>query len=240
MSKLILSHRGCFDNVVIIENTIPAFMNNLIDGIELDVQMTKDNILVCYHDQSLQRLHNSDINITKSYYKSLVPYSIDKFESVLNTLSEEKNKSITIDCEIKVYDNDNDHDNNKYIDQICTEVKCVVNKYKNLNILVTSFNSKVIDIMKYYSIESTMIFHDPLLFDVTNFLKKYKNTKYLVLNKQLIDNKLIDITDSIFDEIHILLYTYSDKDKNIYINNKKLISYITDTPILTKSIIYAL
>ncbi len=57
-----VAHRGLFDNVDVPENSLPAFVkareNNF--GIELDVQMTKDGVLVVFHDDSLKRMTGKD------------------------------------------------------------------------------------------------------------------------------------------------------------------------------------
>ncbi|MCX7845927.1 MAG: glycerophosphodiester phosphodiesterase family protein, partial [Dictyoglomaceae bacterium] len=53
---IILGHRG---NAYNPENTIKAFKSAIemgADGIELDVQKTKDNILIVCHDENLKRL----------------------------------------------------------------------------------------------------------------------------------------------------------------------------------------
>ena len=194
MNQLIISHRGYFNNVTIIENTIPAFVNNLMDGVEMDVQLTLDDVVVCYHDDSLSRLHHSDFIVTNSVYDDLIPYSINKFSDVLEYFLKHDKKNILIDCEIKVYKVDN---NPEYINRICTEISKILKKYDDLNIIITSFNTKVIDIMKTHSIESTMIFNE-YSDELLEFLKKYTNTKFIVLNKDIINDKLIDITDNIF------------------------------------------
>lgn len=237
MNHLVISHRGYFDNVEIIENTIPAFVNNIIDGIELDVQMTCDGIVVCYHDESLNRLHNSDIIITRSDYENLTPFSVDKFDDVLKHLSVHITKPIIINCEIKIHDKFN---NDTYINKLCMKVNDIIKKYSQLHILVTSFSTKVITIMKSLSINSTMIFHE-YSNEIANFLEKYADTKSIVFNKDIVNDKLIDITDDTFNKLHIYLYTYFDNDKNnekdVYIEHHDSIRYITNDPIETHKMI---
>ena len=57
-----IAHRGMFDNKKIPENSIKAFKKALKYNysIELDVQLTKDNILVVFHDENLKRMTNID------------------------------------------------------------------------------------------------------------------------------------------------------------------------------------
>ncbi len=54
---LVIAHRG--DTQSALENTLEAFSSALalgVDGIELDVRLTKDRRVVVFHDQSLDRL----------------------------------------------------------------------------------------------------------------------------------------------------------------------------------------
>lgn len=54
---LILAHRGASD--VHLENTLPAFLHALergADGVELDVQLSRDGEVVVFHDPDLARL----------------------------------------------------------------------------------------------------------------------------------------------------------------------------------------
>lgn len=54
----LIAHRGLFNNKDIPENTISSFKNAVRNdyGIELDVQLTTDNKLVVFHDESLFRM----------------------------------------------------------------------------------------------------------------------------------------------------------------------------------------
>jgi len=61
--KLIIAHRGASKQAH--ENTLAAFgaaMRLGADGIELDVRKTKDNILVCFHNQTILQRPLSDLN----------------------------------------------------------------------------------------------------------------------------------------------------------------------------------
>ena len=60
-----IAHRGLFDNINIVENTLASF-NNAIDNdyaIELDVVMSKDHEAVVFHDYDLKRLANKNLQI---------------------------------------------------------------------------------------------------------------------------------------------------------------------------------
>ncbi|HEY8989462.1 MAG TPA: glycerophosphodiester phosphodiesterase family protein, partial [Candidatus Limnocylindrales bacterium] len=57
-----LAHRGDWRNAV--ENTLPAFRAALAvpgcDGLEFDVRAARGGVPVCYHDDTLTRVHRID------------------------------------------------------------------------------------------------------------------------------------------------------------------------------------
>jgi glycerophosphoryl diester phosphodiesterase len=62
MPTLRLAHRGDWRRAP--ENTIAAFRAALAvpgcDGVELDVRLSRDGVAVCYHDETLSRVHGID------------------------------------------------------------------------------------------------------------------------------------------------------------------------------------
>jgi glycerophosphoryl diester phosphodiesterase len=60
LKNSIIAHRGIFDNKKTIENTVGAFKKSINKGyaIELDLHLTKDNKIVVFHDDKLDRLTN--------------------------------------------------------------------------------------------------------------------------------------------------------------------------------------
>ncbi len=105
----IFAHRGL--SSIYPENTIVAFKKALeykIDGIETDVQLTKDNKLVIFHDELLKRTTNKD-GFLKDYnleeleklnanngYEGF--YKIPTLDEFLNLV---KDEDITINLELK-------------------------------------------------------------------------------------------------------------------------------------------
>jgi len=64
----LISHRGEYDNINRIENTLPAFdlaQEQKIWGIEFDIRWTKDLVPVVSHDPDCRRLFQSDIIINQ-------------------------------------------------------------------------------------------------------------------------------------------------------------------------------
>ena len=60
LTDIYVAHRGLFNNVDVPENSVPAFIKASESGfgIETDVQMTKDGVLVVFHDDTLDRMTN--------------------------------------------------------------------------------------------------------------------------------------------------------------------------------------
>ena len=132
----IYNHRGFYDNQTIVENTLEAF-NKSIDcnfGFELDVQLTKDNKIVVFHDFDLKRMCNIDKKITEMTYAELNQLSllntnqkIPLFEDVLKM----NNGRSNIYVEIKNF--------SMHFQTLVDETVNLLNKYPG-NYFIASFN----------------------------------------------------------------------------------------------------
>ena len=93
---LIIGHRGA--KGIAPENSLSGFKKAVelgIDGVELDVHLTKDGKLVVVHDMDLKRLTGLRISIEQLTFKELKKYDISKFftknqEKMMEKLPEEK------------------------------------------------------------------------------------------------------------------------------------------------------
>ena len=58
-----VAHRGLHDNKIYPENSLKAYKNAVDHGydIEMDVWLTKSNVLIMHHDPSLKRTTGQDI-----------------------------------------------------------------------------------------------------------------------------------------------------------------------------------
>ena len=132
----LIAHRGN-DNHKYIENTKEALLESLsknyIAGVECDVRITKDKVLVLNHDMTINRTTKGSGFIKNKTYKELKKYNITTLN---NFLKKVKNDKIIV-IEIKSEDLEINYFVNKLIN-IC-------NKYK-LNYYFCSFR---IDILKY-------------------------------------------------------------------------------------------
>ena len=91
---LIFSHRG--NNQGFNENTLESISSVMllpIDGIEIDIRLTRDRIPVLAHDSNLKRISGFNIPISSLTYSELtkIPaykkYTIPKLSDALNKLN---------------------------------------------------------------------------------------------------------------------------------------------------------
>ena len=70
----LIAHRGQYDNVRVMENTLEAFSLAVragVWGIELDVRFTRDGVPVVFHDEDLLRLFGIDALISDFFFSQL-------------------------------------------------------------------------------------------------------------------------------------------------------------------------
>jgi len=76
-SVIVVAHRGDWRNFP--ENSLEAIGNAIkmgVDVIELDVQMTKDSVLILMHDSSLDRTTTGKGKISETLYDSIKPLNL--------------------------------------------------------------------------------------------------------------------------------------------------------------------
>ena len=76
--QVYIAHRGLHNNKDVPENSMTAFRKAVEHnyGIELDIQLTTDNQLVVFHDQSLERMTGIKKNLTDCDFNELQQYSL--------------------------------------------------------------------------------------------------------------------------------------------------------------------
>lgn len=102
----LIAHRGIFDNASVVENTIEAFKTaiDLDIPIELDIQLTKDNEVVVFHDESISRLQGDDIVVQDVNYSQLRRYHLLDTTShipLLKDVLKLNNDKVLVDIEVK-------------------------------------------------------------------------------------------------------------------------------------------
>jgi glycerophosphoryl diester phosphodiesterase len=150
MTKII-SHRGAFKYAP--QNTIPAFLKAFeigANGIEFDVQMTKDNELVICHDYTIDETSNGKGKIKDFTLNELknfdfgVKYPVEFKNTKIPTLKEVleiANKFEIINIEIKSQAERNEEIVKKVID-------CVKSNNFTGDVIYSSFDFEVLKIMQ--------------------------------------------------------------------------------------------
>lgn len=96
-NPVVLAHRG--DSKRFPENTLPAFRSALemkVDVIETDVHITKDGIVVIWHDDDLSRLCGEEVAVYEKTYDELLQYDAGSFYIDDNGEKPFEGKGITI------------------------------------------------------------------------------------------------------------------------------------------------
>ena len=143
-----IAHRGLFDNINIVENTLASF-NNAIDNdyaIELDVVMSKDHEAVVFHDYDLKRLANKNLQIKDLTSQELRDILLLDTNSSIPTLDEvlyAVNGKTPLMIEIK-------SGNHPFIDERLTEIL----KSYDGSVCVKSFD---INTVKWFKINAPFI-----------------------------------------------------------------------------------
>lgn len=106
LENLTIAHRGVFNNKNIPENSILAFKTALKENypIEFDIQMTKDNKLIVFHDDNLKRMTGKDIIVSEVDYKDIKNMYLLKTKQKIPTFKEVLklvNGKVLLDIEIK-------------------------------------------------------------------------------------------------------------------------------------------
>lgn len=187
----VIAHRGVHDNIKIPENSIKAFKKALNLGypIELDVQLTKDNKLIVFHDFNLTRMTNEtdyiqDMNCADIVNIKLLDTDekIPTFEDVLKFV---KGK-VLLDIEIK---------NTDRIKETCDELVRELDGYDNY--IVKSFNPRIVKYLKskYPGLEVGLLITDDnsnKIYDMiltSNFILRYCKPDFLAISKKLLEKK---------------------------------------------------
>jgi glycerophosphoryl diester phosphodiesterase len=83
-----LAHRGDWRRAA--ENTMSAFLAALAvpgcDGLELDVRAARGGVAVCYHDETLARVHGVDRRVDELTPDELEAHGVPTLETVLTTV----------------------------------------------------------------------------------------------------------------------------------------------------------
>lgn len=135
-----IAHRGIHDNLNIPENSLKAFSESINKNvaIELDVQLTKDNKVVVFHDDDMERLTGKKGKIKDFTYKELLDLKLLDTEETIPMLSDVLtlvNEKVPILIEVK---------NEGKVGELEERVYEIVKKYKG-KIAIQAFNPFVLE-----------------------------------------------------------------------------------------------
>ena len=187
----IIAHRGAFDNKTIVENTIDAFKKaiELKIPFELDIQLTKDNKIVVFHDFDLKRLSKKNIKVQETTYEELKKIDLLNTNSKIPLLKDVlalNHDQVYIDIEIKKTKRWKE-----LVDLLMKELK------PYLHYIVKSFDPRIVKyIKKNYSWVYTGLLieykYQNVLFEKlvkSKSILGYCHPDFLAISKYLLKNK---------------------------------------------------
>ena len=176
--EMLFAHRG-LHNKKIKENSVKAFERAIKNGfgIELDIRMTKDKVLIVFHDKEI-----NGIKIENLMYKDIYDY-IPKIEDVFELIEKLKG---TVLLEIK---------ESLFSKELRTKLMKEL-KYVNINFAIISFNPRTVRWFKKngcfvgQSIDKTNL---PKILEeiLIKGIIKSSNPDFLIVEKTILKNKSI-------------------------------------------------
>ena len=200
-----IAHRGMFDNIKIPENSIASFKKALKYNysIELDVQLTKDNILVVFHDFNLKRMTGIDKLITDTNYEEIKKLKLLNTNEHIPTLDEVLkliNNKVLLDIEIK---------DTKNIKELANILKNKLSNYSNF--ILKSFNPKIVRYLKKHTkYEVGYLIDSKHKFLYSNLIIRYTKADFLCISKKLLKTKKFQ---KLKNKYQLLIWTIKNKDE---------------------------
>ena len=219
----IIAHRGIHDNKETPENSLKAFAKALNRNIpiELDVQLTKDNIIVVFHDYSLLRMTGKKAYLQDLTYNELQElYLLDTKEKIptLKEVLDLIQGKVLIDIEVK---------NSNSIDKLCKILNEELINYNNY--ILKSFHPLIVRKLKKNFPDKEVGFlindhYSNYLYDrlvTSKFLLNILKPDFVAISKKLLKTKKLN---SLEKKYPVLVWTITDKgelekDNIIYICN---------------------
>lgn len=217
----LISHRGLHKGIEIPENSMLAFQKAVEKGygIELDITISKDNQIVVFHDETLNRLCNINGNIEEfdyAYLKKLKLYETDEYIPLFDEVLALIDGKIPLIIEIKKHKNIG----------ILEDILCdLLNNYKG-EYFICSFEKDILFWLrnnKPKQIRGLIFASFPKKFkkyEKAIFLYKFFKSKadFISLDDKLIDSSIYDFCKK--KELEVIIWTIKDKKRFKQIEKK--------------------
>ncbi len=238
---VVTGHRGAAGLAP--ENTLASIkkaMEYKIDRVEIDIQQTKDSVVIVLHDKTLDRTTDGKGIVKDLNYNEILKYSAgvkfdEKFKNEKVPTLEQVLKLIdgktVLVIEIKA--------GNEYYQGIERRTIDLIKKYSAYSwVIVHSFNDKALE--KVHEIDPIVELHKlfvgdlpllPFFYDLTintNSLEDYDYVKEISFNYPFATKRVIDKIHKMGKKIN--LYTVNDSLKALKLINLGVDGIITDYP----------
>lgn len=202
----LIAHRGIHSKHVV-ENSKFAHKTGLssndVCGIELDVRLTKDLKLVCFHDDSLMRLtgktgfiNHCDFSKLNSIYL-LNNFFKEPIYLIKDILDYNTDKLILIDVKCE--------NNFELISELLTEL---LSNYRDKNIYVMSDNKQA---LKFLNVSNRSYKLGALLFFELKDEESIKKLDFIAIKKNFINKQLVE--ECIKDSKEVMTFTINKKEE---------------------------
>lgn len=217
----LIAHRGLHKGREIPENSMLAFQKAVEKnyGIELDITISKDNEIVVFHDDTLNRLCNINGNIEDfeySFLKKLKLYGTQEHIPLFSEVLSLVENKVPLIIEIKKHKN---------IGILETKLCELLNNYTG-EYYICSFEKDILTWFKKNkpNLKRGLIFETNLKkfqkYNKTLFLYKYFKTKpdFISLDYKLLDSSIYSFC--VKNNLPIISWTINSKEKYKKVNKK--------------------
>lgn len=173
----LISHRGGYHEVGEEENSIEAIKKTVkikeINGVEIDIRMTKDRVLILHHNANI-RYKNKNYLIANENYMELDELYYQKEKKHLATLNDvlkilPKNKYLLI--EIKKSNSN----------EVILQLNQLIKKYKTKQIIVISFFIKYLNLLRIMNQKVQL----GILINRVSYLLDFKYLYHVYISKNI-------------------------------------------------------
>lgn len=228
-----IAHRGFSGNYP--ENTMLAFSKAVeadCDGIETDLHLTKDGVIVICHDETIDRTSNETGFIHDYTYEELCKFDFgikfgrefqgEKIPSLDELLDYVKDKNLLINLELK----------NDMINYDGLEKKVIDKVYEfklEKNVILSSFNHySMVKVKQYNSSIKTGLLYSGILYNVYEYIKSVGADALHPSFSELIDEKMVN--DIKKNGIRINTYNVNKEEDMKRLIELNIDGIITDYP----------